>query len=278
MPDQLELDEIGPWTEVKLEILKEYASAYSRILAAQENPSFYHVYIEGFAGPGVHLSRSTHEFVPGSPTNALWVQPPFREYHLIDIDKDKIETLRSLIGGRENVHLYRGDCNKILLESVFPQVRFPAFRRGLCILDPYKLNLGWTVMFTAGQMNSIDMFLNFPIGDMNRNVLRHNPEKVEESQIARMNFYWGDDSWRRDAYPTEGNLFEIAEKESNDVVAEAFRRRLIKVAGFKRVPEPLAMKNSKGATVYYLFFASQKGVAEDIVLDIFHKYREQGGG
>ena len=45
---------------------------------------------------------------------------------------------------------------------------------------------------------------------------------------------------------------------------------------FARVPEALPMRNSKGAVVYYLFFASQKDTAENIVLDIFKKYRSRG--
>ncbi len=277
MPSDLQLDEIGPWSEIKLEILKEYASAYSRILTAQKNPSFYHIYIEGFAGAGVHLSRARQEFVPGSPLNALYIQPPFREYHLIDIVKDKIDTLRQWVGSQEDVHLYPGDCNKILLEKVFPRVQHRDYRRGLCILDPYALHLNWTVILTAGQMKSIDMFLNFPIADMNRNVLRRDPEKVDASQVARMSAYWGDESWRQIAYDTTTSLFGIPEKVSNERVAEAFRQRLKSVAGFERVPEPLPMRNSKGATVYYLFFASQKDVAEHIVLGIFRKYRGYGG-
>jgi len=36
------------------------------------------------------------------------------------------------------------------------------------------------------------------------------------------------------------------------------------------------MRNSKGAIVYYLFFAAQKPVAEGIVRDIFNKYRQRG--
>jgi hypothetical protein len=57
MNREVEFDEINIWSEVKLAILKEYASAYSKILAAQQNPSFHHVYIEGFAGAGKHLSK-----------------------------------------------------------------------------------------------------------------------------------------------------------------------------------------------------------------------------
>jgi hypothetical protein len=47
------------------------------------------------------------------------------------------------------------------------------------------------------------------------------------------------------------------------------------VAGFKHVPKPLPMRNSRGVIIYYLFFASQKPVAMHIVQDIFNRYRER---
>lgn len=123
------------------------------------------------------------------------------------------------------------------------------------------------------------MFLNFPVADMNRNALWRNPENVPPEQAARMTAFWGDESWRRIAYATTLDLFGHAhlEKEPNRVVAEAFRQRLKDVAGFNRVPEPMPMRNRNNAIVYYLFFASQKDTAENIVLDIFRKYRERGG-
>jgi three-Cys-motif partner protein len=245
-------------------------------LAAQRNPSLEHVYIDAFAGAGVHVKKRTQDFVPGSPLNALNIRPPFKKYQLIDIKQEKVETLRALIGPREDVLIYPGDCNRILVEKIFPQVRYEQYRRGLCILDPYGLQLNWEVILMAGKMKSIDMFLNFPIMDINRNVLRRNSEGVKRAQSERMNAFWGDDSWRKIAYRTDTGLFGDPEKQSNEVVAAAFRMRLKEVAGFARVPEPLAMRNSRGATIYYLFFASQKNTAEDIVLYIFNKHRGRG--
>ena len=70
-------DEIGYWSEIKLDIIKDYAAAYSRILSGQKKPSLYHIYIDAFAGAGVHISKRTVEFFPGSPFNALMVKPPF---------------------------------------------------------------------------------------------------------------------------------------------------------------------------------------------------------
>jgi three-Cys-motif partner protein len=132
------------------------------------------------------------------------------------------------------------------------------------------------VILTAGQMKTFDIFLNFPVADINRNVLWRNVDRVDQVQIERLNSFWGDDSWKTVAYRTDGNLFGEPEKQTNETIAEAFRDRLKKVAGFARVPKPMPMRNRKGAIVYYLFFASQKDTAEHIVRDIFNKYANYG--
>jgi len=267
------LDTIGYWSEIKLAIVREYAQAYSRILTSNR---LYHVYIDAFAGAGVHISRKSGEFVPGSPLNALWIQPPFREYYLIDMDSGKAEQLRQLASAHSKAHILEGDCNDVLLARVFPNVQYAQYRRGLCLLDPYGLHLDWRVISTAARMESIEVFLNFPLADMNRNVLWHDPKSVDPAQAGRMRTFWGDDTWKQAAYDTRGNLFGWEEKQPNQAVALAFAERLKKVAGFKHVPEPMPMRNTKGAIVYYLFFASPKAVAAGIVEDIFQKYRDRG--
>ncbi len=278
---QLKYDKIGYWSEIKLDIIKEYASAYSRIISSQTSPQFYHLYIDAFAGPGKHISKNTGNFVPGSPENALLVTPPFREYHFIDLDKQKIESLENMAGTRTDIYIYHGDCNHVMLDRVFPRTKYENYRRALCVLDPYGLHLNWEVISKAGQMKSVDIFLNFPVADMNRNVLWRKPENVSSFQIERMNRFWGDDSWRKQAYVAspQMQLFGNSKKEkaSNEAIADAFRTRLKKVAGFQNVPKPIAMRNSQNAVVYYLFFASHKPVAENIVQDIFNKYKNRRG-
>jgi three-Cys-motif partner protein len=112
-----EFDEIGYWSEIKLDIVRDYASAYSKILTAKKLP---HVYVDAFAGAGQHISKATGEFVHGSPTNALGVQPPFREYHFIDMSAAKIENLHRIAGTRKDVSIYEGDCNEVLLRRIYP--------------------------------------------------------------------------------------------------------------------------------------------------------------
>jgi len=127
-------------------------------------------------------------------------------------------------------------------------------------------------------MKSIEIFLNFMVIDANMNVLRKNPARVDPEQVERMNAFWGDDSWRQIVYESEQGLFgPIMEKVPNRDDAMAYQKRLRDVAGFKYVPEPVPMCNSKGAIVYYLFFASHNAIGNRIASAIFKKYREQGG-
>ena len=149
----VKLDTVGYWTEVKLDIIREYAQAYSTILAARRQPSFYHIYIDAFAGAGVQVSRRSGDFIAGSPLNALNISPRFKEYHLIDRDGEKADLLRKITREYENTTVYSEDCNRILLTKVFPLVRWKDYRRALCLLDPYGLDLSWEVVRTAPDFN-----------------------------------------------------------------------------------------------------------------------------
>ncbi|OFW01813.1 MAG: hypothetical protein A3I61_05560 [Acidobacteria bacterium RIFCSPLOWO2_02_FULL_68_18] len=272
----LRFDEIGYWSEVKLDIIKKYAQAYSTIMAKQKSIEA-HVYIDGFAGAGRHISKATGEAVAGSPLNAMKIQPPFTELHFIDLEGSRAAELRRIAAGDRRVRVHKGDCNGILLNEVFPRCRWSDFRRALCLLDPYGLAVDWDVLRTAGEMKSVEIFYNFMIMDANMNVFMHDAGKVAAAQARRMDAVWGDDSWRSAAYTrTEGLFGEIERKATNEDVAEAFRLRLEHVAGFAYVPQAMPMRNSKGAVVYYLYFASQNQTGAKIVEDIFDTYRARG--
>src|ERR1700736_4648228 len=242
-----EYDEIGIWSEVKLAIIKEYASAYGRIMEATRRdriPSLRWIYIDAYAGPGYHLSQTTGELVQGSPLIALNTQPPFHEYHFIDSEKARAQRLRKLAGSLSDVFTYSEDCNKVLLGSVFPRAEYARYRRALCLLDLYNIDLTWEVIEAAGKSKSIEIFVNLMIMDINRNALRKDPDKSIPSKVAQMSRLWGDESWKQAGYDRIPNLFEqlIPQKVTNERFAEVFRERLEKKAGFKFVPKPMPMK------------------------------------
>ena len=268
----MDLDVVGYWTELKLQIIKDYAKEYAKILSKHDFIKYY--FIDGFAGAGKHISKTTGEVIDGSPAVVLKIQPPFSHYHFIELDDNRTGMLRQLITGRDDVTIHQGDCNKVILEKVFPKCLYSDYRRALCLLDPYKLDPNWEVVETAGKMKSVEIFINFMIMDGKQNVLFNNPDKTLPSQIERMNSFWGDDSWRRVSYVKQKGLFgDIEEKAPDWQIANAYQKRLKEVAGFKYAPPPLPMRNSKGAIIYYLLFASNNPVGEKIVKAIFNKYR-----
>jgi three-Cys-motif partner protein len=274
MGPKLKLDEVGYWSEIKLAILEKYARPYNQILTSH---SLHSIYIDGFAGAGQHKAKGSERIILGSPQRALAVQPPFEYLHFVDIDGERVEELKRISAEYPNAKVYRGDCNDVLVNRIFPTVKYENRERALCILDPYGLHLNWETIQAAGQSRVIEIFLNFPVMDMNMNVLWHRSELVSEPQRVRMTKFWGDNSWEQAAYATTAGLFgEMQTKVSNEDIADAFRKRLKSAGGFKYVPKPMPMRNTKGATVYFLFFAAQQQTASKIVEEIFAKYARYG--
>jgi three-Cys-motif partner protein len=274
MSTELKIDEVGYWTEIKLSILNEYAKPYNQILRANRLRT---IYIDAFAGAGHHRAKGSDRIIDGSPRRAMNVEPPFDVLHFIDIDTARVAELRRLTIGRFNACVHHGNCNQILLEEIFPRIGYENYERALCILDPYGLHLDWEVIKAAGDSRVTEIFLNFPVMDMNMNVFWASPDRVTEASRQRMTRFWGDQSWREAAYePVQGLFGTMTEKNPIENVVKAFQERLKRIAGFQFVPEPMPMRNSNRTIVYFLFFAAQKPVAKDIVQHIFEKYRLHG--
>ena len=166
-------DEIGYWSEIKLDILKEYAAAYSphlgRAKKARALVSRLHRRLRrhrrssSLKTSGEFIPRKPHQ-CPSRPTSI-----PRIPFHRPQSPKKSNPLNRWRQATEKMSHVHHGDCNKVLLEKVLPQAQWPDYRRALCILDPYGLHLDWTVIAKAGDMKSVEIFLNFPVADMNRN-------------------------------------------------------------------------------------------------------------
>jgi three-Cys-motif partner protein len=82
------------------------------------------------------------------------------------------------------------DATQILTQNILPPIKYEDYKRALCLLDPYGLDLDWQVI-EAGKLGTVDIFLNFPVMDMNRNAIWRNPDNVPPDGIERMNRFWG---------------------------------------------------------------------------------------
>ena len=271
----VKLDEIGVWSEIKIAILREYACVFTRILKSKTWCKGC-CYIDAFAGAGMHISKTTGEMLPGSPLNALLVEPQFDRIVLIDLDAEKVESLKALCGNNKRVEIEPGDCNEILLNKIMPSLPYSSFWRGLCVLDPYGIHgktLRWQTIKQLADLKTIEIFLNFPIMDINRNTLRKRLANVDNADVAAFTEFCGTEDWKEEMY--EKDLFGDPVKSiNNKKLAEWFRKRIEVAGGFKFVPEPILMQNSKGGKLYFLYFASHQAVPHKVISDIFNKYRK----
>lgn len=272
------IDAVGPWTEVKVEIVREYAAGFAKIISSVE--SFHPIYIDGFSGGGLLLSEVTGEIVAGTPLRIVSLTPRFEEYHFVEKELSKIAALRTLVGGYPGVTVHSGDSNEILLRDILPKMTYKSFRKGLLFLDPYGLHIDWKIVQAAGSSKCVDLLLNFPIMDMNMNILKTDPASTAPEQVVRMSRFWGNNGWIKDCYEAQPGLFGMfppSKKAGNEPVVLAYQRRLKEDAGFSYISTPLAMRNEKGAILYYLMGASQSKVAVKVFNDVLAKWRKRGG-
>jgi three-Cys-motif partner protein len=137
----IQFDEIGSWSELKLEIVEKYGAAYTTALSNARN--LRKLYIDGYSGAGVHVARRTGAQVEGSPAGVLKLSPPFDGFYFIDMDTTRTAHLQTLCQGRSDVVILTGDANVKLTKEVLPKIHFRKFNRALCLLDPYGLHLDW---------------------------------------------------------------------------------------------------------------------------------------
>jgi len=267
------LDEVGPWSVRKADIVAYYAQVYASIIAR-----FKSSYIDGFANRGLSRLKSTDEVVAGSALRVLSVHPPFHRYILVEADRARFEDLRDIIyarfGTRQDVSLVHGDAN-VEIPNVLANVQYSNFQRALAFLDPYNMHgLKWPTIMAAGQNQAVDAIIHFPTMDANRTVLKRRHGTASTAMRRKMTEYWGDDSWEEAAYSSEGQLpLDLAPvRESAKAIITAFRERLRSVAGFEVVSNPIPMRNTTGGIVYHLLVASHNKKAADVIRPIEKRF------
>jgi three-Cys-motif partner protein len=276
MTDRERKDEIGKWSEDKLELLGKYLNAYTNIMKGQTWCRNGYHYIDAFAGTGKPKAKDAERFIDGSPVVALRIKHPFKSYIFIEKENwriTKLEKLKAEFSGI-NIEIKQGDCNQIIINEVVTAIRYENFNRGIIFLDPFGMDIEWSIVESIAKTKALEIFLNFPVMAINRTVLKNNPYKLTEEDIERMNRFWGSDQWRIDIYREYPTLFGTKQiekvRQTGKSLGLLFQKRLKEV--FPEVSSPLVMKNSIGAPLYCLIFAGHKSTGKKIAEDIFRKF------
>jgi three-Cys-motif partner protein len=272
------IDIVGNWSEEKLNLLGKYLNAYTNIMQAQNWCRNGYYYIDAFAGSGKPKSKDEERYIDGSPIVALKIKNPFKSYIFIEKEDWRVKKLQRLKEEFKNasIEIKQGDCNKVIINSITPNIRYEKFNRGIIFLDPFGMDLDWSVIEKISETKALEIFLNFPVMAINRSILLNNPDRLTEEKIARMNAFWGSADWMTDIYKETPDLFEGKRIEkvsqTGKSLGSLFQKRLNEV--FPEVTFPLVMKNSVNAPLYCLFFAGHNKTGKKIAESIFKGFEK----
>jgi three-Cys-motif partner protein len=268
----------GDWTSEKLQRIRKYLQAYTKIFSANPRAQKLHtIYLDAFAGTGYRNSprskadsilflegfeEDNQAFLKGSARIALEVEPPFKEYVFIERDQEYANELNKLkaeyISQRNRITVVNQDANSYLIDWA-KRTKWNT-SRAVVFLDPYGMEVEWSAIETLGNTQAVDLWILFPLGvAVNRLLTRSAPPP--EGWAHALTRIFGTDTWRDAFYPRQKvyTLFgeeEVQQKDADfDRIGKFFTDRL--KTAFTRVSmRPLALKNSKNNPLYLLCFAS----------------------
>ncbi|MCC0048038.1 MAG: three-Cys-motif partner protein TcmP [Rhodobiaceae bacterium] len=268
----------GPWTQLKLDLVESYLSAWALVM---KNQKFKRLYIDGFAGSGrwqpkaaelteamesdllgeldSQPSSSGAEARDGSALRALAITPEFDGLVFIENNPQRAAELRGLDpSGKRRILIKEQDAN-----SAIQQVcARPEWRkghgawRGVLFLDPYGNSVEWQTLEAIRDTGAIDVWYLLPLMGLYRNAAR-NSASITPDKRASITRILGTESWEADWYSSTGELdlfgeMRIPQREA-DVkqitvwVKNRLRALFPVVEGPKLLPE-------SGAPMFALFF------------------------
>ena len=249
----------GPWTELKLAILKGYLDAYTTAL---KNQSFRLVYIDAFAGTGgVELTSHDEEkqgFIEGSASIAVDIDnKPFDEFIFVEKDEGRCQRLNSLKDnnpGRE-ISVVNRDANHYLQTFRLDWKRC----RGVLFLDPFATEVEWETIERIASLQALDTWILFPTSAIARMLpRRREPGAISSEWVNRLNSVYGGDSWR-DLYST-GDQFSLFGEEQQqrqegvNGLIEIYKRKLSELFGDRFLSRSRTLRNSKNSALFEFLF------------------------
>ena len=201
-------------------------------------------YVDLFAGPGRCIDRGTEAEFDGSPLVALQCLPPFTHLFFNDIAGEFVAALKKRqerLFPQANVRYFNSDCNRAA-QQIAEQI--PRFALTLAFIDPWNYELTFDSLAHLGQRRATDLIVTFHTTAIRRNVHR---------QIAAVDAFLDDRNWRDRYWASQGNV----SSPPTTVLIDTFRDSLKSRLGYTQFGEPTVIRNSTGAPIFYLLFASK---------------------
>lgn len=255
----------GPWTLIKLDLLERYLTFFNTALKQQPKPEspFDRVYIDAFAGTGscdIKLKGGSRASIKGSAKIAIETEPPFHQIHLIDLDSNHVDELKTLAEGtsRSKISIYQNDANAAL-KQILEKINWRK-TRGVLFLDPYGMSVEWETLKQIANTEALDVWYLFPLSAVYRQAAR-DFSRVDASKAAVLDMVLGTQEWRQKFYElsTQDSLLQdcsqhkISRTASPSEIATYIHERLTSI--FRGWVSPPILLPDQGAPIFALFFA-----------------------
>lgn len=264
----------GQWTKEKLAIINDYLSFYTTALSKQQVKL---VYIDAFAGSGKTVLSDGGE-VDGSAVLSL--NYDFDEYYFLEIDQKRKEELEQIVNTRflqkmHNVHIINDNCNNRLGEILDG---LTVYQRGVMFLDPYALELDWSVLVKANKTKILDIWYLFPVNALTRNL--PNNKQYSETTSQKIDSILGTHDWEGALYKKDPqiSMFDSTSycRVNFEGLVNYITNRLSSTFAYVS-PKSRILKNSKNSPLFVLYFMMTNdspraiGLGSKVVTQIFDK-------
>ena len=268
----------GDWTATKLECLSKYLRSYSVIFHSNSSARYFTTtYVDAFAGSGYYTLSDNAVNSPlcflddegeakayrdGSARIALGVNPPFDKYLFIEKklgNSVELEKLRNEFPNlSQNIQIEKTDANVYL--KIWCHKTDWRRNRAVVFLDPYGMQVDWSLIEAIAKTKSIDLWWLFPLGVSTIRLLTKNEMPPDEWSDALTRTF-GTDSWKNVFYHQEtvttlwGEESQLCREVNFESLGKYIINRL-KTVFPAVVDQPLQLCNSKNNPLYLFCFAS----------------------
>jgi three-Cys-motif partner protein len=199
-------------------------------------------------------------YMKGSALRALELNPGFQEYLFIEKDPDRCGELKKLTNDypEKKISVENVEANEYLRKWCASTDWKTT--RALIFLDPYGMQVDWTLLEEIAKTKAIDLWLLFPLGAAVMRLLQKK-QSPPQAWADRVTAVLGTYAWQDEFYKpqTQDTLFGREQSEEREAdyqaVADFFIRRLEGIfAGVAR--NPRALRNSRNCPLYLFCFAA----------------------
>ncbi|WP_162938602.1 three-Cys-motif partner protein TcmP [Mycobacterium kyogaense] len=137
----------GPWTQIKLDALEDYLSAFTKASQSARNT----VYLDLFAGAFSNKDRLTGAPIMGSPYRALSVTPPFSKVYGFELQERTARELEAKLRAEfpdRDIAVTPGDCNVSAPEVLRGMDVYWRRRPTFAMIDQFMAEVHWDTIQT----------------------------------------------------------------------------------------------------------------------------------